>query len=78
MKIRIIILIVFIILAIACALLYAGRKVNVDTNKNVEGLSKELQEVFYLAALSPSSHNIQSWIINVYPEKDRDQGGSWA
>ena len=51
-------------------LLYAGRKVNVDTNKNVEGLSKELQEVFYLAALSPSSHNIQSWIINVYPEKD--------
>ena len=60
-----------LILAALAVLLIMGRRVDVHTDKNVEGLSAELQEVFYLAGLSPSSHNIQSWIIDVYGNENR-------
>ncbi|RKM59148.1 hypothetical protein D6855_09560 [Butyrivibrio sp. CB08] len=70
MKIRIIILLALFISTVATALWLGSRKVDVNTDKTVEGLSEELQEVFYLAALAPSSHNIQSWVIDVDPEKE--------
>ncbi len=42
-----IVIIGFILIALA-VLLIMGKRVNVNTDKNVEGLSAELQEVFYL------------------------------
>lgn len=67
MKGRIIMAIVLFLCVSLVLLLYDGRKICVDTNKKVEGLSEELQDIFALAALAPSSHNVQSWIVDVYP-----------
>lgn len=71
MKVKIIVVIVVLLLIVLAVLLFIGRKINVKTDKNVNGLSEELQEVFYLASLSPSSHNIQSWLVNVYTDENR-------
>ena len=68
MKGRIIMAIVLFLCVSLVLLLFYGRKISVNTDKNVEGLSEELQDVFALAALAPSSHNVQSWIVDVYPD----------
>lgn len=53
------------------ALMFFGRKVDVATDRKVDGLSEELQDIFYLAALAPSSHNIQSWSVDVFQDENR-------
>ena len=67
MKLKVLVIVVAIILAALVAGFVIGRRIDVHTDKHVVGLSDELQEVLYLASLSPSSHNIQSWLIDVYP-----------
>ncbi len=52
------------------SLMICGRDIEVDTDKQVDGLDPELQEILYLASLSPSSHNIQGWITKVDTEKE--------
>ena len=70
MKIKILFITVSIVIVLVGILLFLGRKIDVKTNKKVSNLSEKLQEVFYLGSLAPNSHNIQSWEITVYPEKE--------
>ena len=70
MEIRIII-IALIIVTLIILLVSAGREVDVNTDKQVDGLSPELREILYLASLSPSSHNIQGWITKVDTGKEQ-------
>ena len=70
MKIKMLVIVVAIVLALVCVLLFQGRKVIVHTERSVAGLSDELQNILYLGSLAPNSHNIQSWIIEIYPEKE--------
>ncbi len=70
MKIKIMILVVTIVFALIAVLLICGRKIDVHTEKSVGGLSEELQDILYLGSLAPNSHNIQSWIIEVYPKEE--------
>lgn len=51
------------------SLIIIGRKSNVNTNKKINGLNEELSEIMYLGSLAPSSHNIQCWLIELYPEE---------
>lgn len=53
------------------SLFILGRKTNVNTNKNIQGLNEELSEIMYLGSLAPSSHNIQCWQIELYPEEGK-------
>lgn len=64
----IILIIITVMLFAACLILWFGRKVTVTIDKDVEGLSAELQEIFCLASLAPNSHNIQSRMVTVYPK----------
>ena len=64
-----ILIIITILIILRAVFLIAGRRVDVNTDKEVDGLDQEMQEVFYLASLSPSSHNIQGWITKVDPAK---------
>ena len=66
-----IVAVLLLIAALTIFLVVNSRKINVKTDKNVEGLSDELQEVFYLASLAPSSHNIQSWDVIVTPDEHK-------
>jgi hypothetical protein len=66
--IKIVIIVVSCILILIFILFAMGRKVNVNTDRQVEGLDQELQEILYLAALAPSSHNIQGWKTKVDPK----------
>ena len=65
MYVKIIFIAAAVILAGFLALLFNGRKIQVKTDKNVEGLSEELCEVLYLASLAPNSHNTQMWKVKV-------------
>ena len=58
-----------IIVLFTCCLfvLWMGRSVDVKTDRNVEGLSEGLRDILYLGAFAPSSHNIQSWKVTVFP-----------
>lgn len=66
--IKIVIIVVSCILILIFILFVMGRKLNVNTDRQVEGLDQELQEILYLAALAPSSHNIQGWKTKVDPK----------
>ncbi len=70
MKLKFSILVVTIIVVLIAVLLIRGRKIDVHTNRSVAGLSEELQDILYLGSLAPNSHNIQSWIIDVYPNQE--------
>lgn len=70
MKLKLSILVVTIVLALIAVLLGRGRKIDVHTDRSVAGLSEELQDILYFGSLAPNSHNIQSWIIEVYPEQE--------
>ena len=58
------------------SLIIIGRKSNVNTNKKINGLNEELSEIMYLGSLAPSSHNIQCWLIELYPDVLNARGGS--
>lgn len=58
-----------VILAGFLFLLINGRRIDVNTDKKVEGLSGELCEVLYLASLAPNSHNTQMWKVRIDPDK---------
>ncbi|MCR5024148.1 MAG: hypothetical protein K6A90_07445 [Lachnospiraceae bacterium] len=67
---KIMVSICLILIAVICCVLLSGKAVDVRTDKTVEGLSEEMQDILFLASLAPSSHNIQSWKAEVYPEKE--------
>ena len=70
MKFKLLIIVVAVVLILVSALLFQGRRINVHTDRSVEGLSEELQDILYLGSLAPNSHNIQSWIIEIYLEQE--------
>ncbi len=55
----------------AAILAYNGRAINVRTDKALPKLSGELCEVLYLGSLAPSSHNLQSLRVSVYPAAEK-------
>lgn len=68
----IIILIIFIILILFFfTILIIGHKVNVKTEKKLDGVSDELCDVLYYASLAPNSHNAQMWKISINPIKHK-------
>lgn len=70
MPLKVVLIAVITIITVALILLLIiGRRIEVHTDKKVEGLSDELCEVFYLASLAPNSHNAQMWRVNIDPDK---------
>jgi len=69
MSIKVILVAAIVILAAVLSLLHMGRKIEVNTDKRVEGLSGELCEVLYLASLAPNSHNAQMWKVKIDTEE---------
>ena len=60
-----------VLVAAFTSIIVTGRKTNVNTDKNIQGLNEELSEIMYLGSLAPSSHNIQCWLIELYPEEGK-------
>ncbi len=52
-------------------LILSGRPVDVQTDQSLQGLPEDLCEVLYLGSLAPSSHNIQSLRVSVYPSEEK-------
>lgn len=69
MHVKIILIVASMIFVGIIALLFSGRKIEVNTDKQVEGLSDELCDVLYLASLAPNSHNTQIWKVRVDTDK---------
>lgn len=65
MCVKMVLIAAALILTGILALLLYGRKIEVRTDKHVEGLPDELCEVLYLASLAPNSHNAQMWKVKV-------------
>lgn len=65
MPLKLVIIAFFVVLAGFLALMVYGRRIDVKTDKHVEGLSAELCEVLYMASLAPNSHNTQMWKVRV-------------
>lgn len=63
--IKVILITATVTICVIVVLLFIGRKIEVNTDKQVKGLSDELCNVLYLASLAPNSHNTQMWKVRI-------------
>ncbi len=70
MKMKILIIAAIIVFILLLTLLILAKPVKIKSDKDLTGVSSELQEILYLASLAPNSHNIQSWKTVIHPTEN--------
>lgn len=73
--ILIVIIVVSVILIVVASVLIAaavyGKKLNVHTSTDLNGINSEMQNILYYASIVPNSHNTQLWNVKLYPDTNK-------
>lgn len=65
------IVILFIIILVLLIARFQGKPLTIHTDKALNHVDTELEDILYYASLAPSSHNMQSWQVEVQVNEQR-------